>query len=670
MALATTAALTVGVTAPSLQNQAAPQVVDIDEHRIVDDAEVALSAIAGLYGVGPIFWAAEALGITPENVVRSAVSTLGSPLLDDTVELLFDALGLVFDTGAPGPLPGDVYGRVNGLNYTTDLILELVPEGLRNLRVGLVGAGALNLLFGADVIAPGQTIGQAAQAVFDRLPILKQRRAVILSEGLGGLTTSLAYRDMIKAVTSDDPDWEPGVTGQWLIFVNNPGRPGGGLFALATPLTSLVGLNLTTPAGGSYVNDPDDPTKVLNTSVLDIGWAYNVMSDAPTTLSPLAWANALAGAIFLSHLIPDDLNIADTNLLEQALPLTVGLANGVAVLLDPTGGQGSKVVPILGDLIDALNKIPLVDLPHVPGLNGTSTYITYDSGNLPLLEPFDVLPRMLGMVGLNVPQPVLNSVENALRLAINTSYQDVDPVTLERRFDMAGRQAVFGQSPLTPSQQFDAGWLIANTLINDIQDNLLNPVAWTPSVAGQPVLNEALRALIQNAAAIAVSQLINAGIDVVQDIGEAGFGQVRTALTPVLDVADELNRQTRATTTVTLQVDQPATAAKTSVKPAAAATSALQTSAADTARTAPAIDTDGDDEPTAEAGKPVEKTSTQRRARTQPGGQPDKAGHSGTSAVDRPASKPKPPSIGKSPAEKAGKSGQRDGRDKRDRNAA
>ncbi|MBN3585835.1 hypothetical protein JYB64_25935, partial [Algoriphagus aestuarii] len=86
MALATTAALTVGVTAPSLQNQAAPQVVDIDEHRIVDDAEVALSAIAGLYGVGPIFWAAEALGITPENVVRSAVSTLGSPLLDDTVE--------------------------------------------------------------------------------------------------------------------------------------------------------------------------------------------------------------------------------------------------------------------------------------------------------------------------------------------------------------------------------------------------------------------------------------------------------------------------------------------------------------------------------------------------------------------------------------------------------
>jgi hypothetical protein len=663
MALATTAALTVGVTAPSLQNQAAPQVVDIDEHRIVDDAEVALSAIAGLYGVGPIFWAAEALGITPENVVRSAVGTLGSPLLDDTVELLFDALGLVFDTGAPGPLPGDVYGRVNGLNYTTDLILDTLLAGVKDREVW----SAFLRIFGVDV-GGARTVGDAVRAVADQFPILKQRRAVILSEGLGGLTTSLAYRDMIKAVTSDDPDWEPGVTGQWLIFVNNPGRPGGGLFALATPLTSLVGLNLTTPAGGSYVNDPDDPTKVLNTSVLDIGWAYNVMSDAPTTLSLLAWANALAGAIFLSHLIPDDLNIADTNLLEQAL--AVGLANGVAVLLDPTGGQGSKVVPILGDLIDALNTIPLVDLPHVPGLNGTSTYITYDSGNLPLLEPFDVLPRMLGMVGLNVPQPVLNSVENALRLAINTSYQDVDPVTLERRFDMAGRQAVFGQSPLTPSQQFDAGWLIANTLINDIQDNLLNPVAWTPSVAGQPVLNEALRALIQNAAAIAVSQLINAGIDVVQDIGEAGFGQVRTALTPVLDVADELNRQTRATTTVTLQVDQPATAAKTSEKPAAAATSALQTSAADTARTAPAIDTDGDDEPTAEAGKPVEKTSTQRRTRTQPGGQPDKAGHSGTSAVDRPASKPKPPSIGKSPAEKAGKSGQRDGRDKRDRNAA
>ncbi len=67
-------------------------------------------------------------------------------------------------------------------------------------------------------------------------PILNQRRAIILSESLGGLTTSLAYRDMIDAVTVQmSPDWGIGVTGQWLIMVNNVSRPGGGLFALATP---------------------------------------------------------------------------------------------------------------------------------------------------------------------------------------------------------------------------------------------------------------------------------------------------------------------------------------------------------------------------------------------------------------------------------------------------
>ncbi|MGV0836825.1 PE-PPE domain-containing protein [Mycolicibacterium thermoresistibile] len=635
-AVATTAALTLGVTAPTIQNDAHQQIVRINDERMLN-ADVELSAIAGMYGVGPIFWIADTLGITPENVVLAAAGLLDSPIITDAVQSLFDVLGLVVDIDAPGPLPGDVYNAVNGLDYTTDLILDLVPAGLRNMELGWVAAETLNILLGTDLFSAGQTIGAAVRAFADQVPILKQRRAIIFAEGLGGLTASLAYRDMIEAVTADDPDWEPGVTAQWMVFVNNPSRPGGGLFALATPFTEMLGWNLSTPAGGSYTNDPDDPTKILNTSVLDVAWAYNILSDAPSTLNPLAWANAAAGGIFLTYLIPDDLNLANTNLPDQLLPLTSALANGLAVLVDPTGGQGTRVIPLLGDLIDELNDLPFVNIPHVPGLEGRSTYITYDPGNLPLLEPFDVLPRMLGLLGLNVPQPVLNSVENALRMAVNTGYQDVDPVTLERGFDAVGEQAVLGQSVLTPSQQFDAGWTIANTLVDDIQAHLLNPVAWTPSVAGQPLLNDALRALIQNAVAIAASELINTGIDAVQGFSDAAFDQVRTGLTPLLDIADDLNRQSGSGTGEALRIDNHASAPALGSKrdPVEAPSS---TKAAEGASLITDIDIRADET----ADTPVKKRWTPRHTRNEAERRDDNVGTRSRATVERPAGKSTP----------------------------
>lgn len=506
--VATTAALTVGVASSAPEALAA--------HNRSVQAEVELTAasnpdvgkipdIVGIYGVGPIFWTAQLLGITPENVIRTAGGLTGNTALAETVIGLLDLLDAIspIEAGVKGPLPDDVYNAVNGLTYTTDALAQLL--GVRD----------------------GSVMDKIVDWLVGNAPILNQRRDIILSESLGGLTTSLAYRDMINAVQSDDPNWGVGVTGQWLIFVNNVSRPGGGLFALATPLTNLFGLNLTTPDAGSYTNP--DKTKVLNTSILDITWAYNPLSDVPTTLNPLAWANSAAAGVFLTYLLPDEGN----NIGNHVLPkLLTGIGDGIKVMVDPTGGQGTSLIPGLGKLLDSLN-IKLLDFP------GNATYITYDSGNLPLLEPFRMAPHLLNLVpGVDIPTPLTDSIEPALRKLVNMGYQDVDPNTLERTFNEAGEQAYFWHSPLTPTQQLAANQIVFDALIDGIQDNALNPDAW---VAKLPGAN--LEPIVKNAVSVAVAKALSDALEAVQKGADPMFDAVEKGLAPVTHALDDMNAQ-------------------------------------------------------------------------------------------------------------------------------
>lgn len=503
--VATTAALTAGVASSAPEALAA--------HNRSVQAEVELTAasnpdvgkipdIVGIYGVGPIFWTAQLLGITPENVIRTAGGLTGNTALAETVIGLLDLLDAIspIEAGVKGPLPDDVYNAVNGLDYTFTGLSKMFGLGDNNAFINWIAKHA---------------------------PVLNQRRDIILSESLGGLTTSLAYRDMIKAVQSDDPEWGVGVTGQWLIFVNNVSRPGGGLFALATPLTNLFGLNLTTPDAGSYTND--DQTKVLNTSILDITWAYNPLSDVPTTLNPLAWANSAAAGVFLTYLLPDEGN----NIGNHVLPrLITGIGDGVKVMIDPTGGQGLQMIPVLGDLLKLFN-VNVLDFP------GNATYITYDSGNLPLLEPFRMAPHLLNLVpGVDIPTPLTDSIEPALRKLVNMGYQDVDSNTLERTFNEAGEQAYFWHSPLTPTQQLAANQIVFDALIDGIQDNALNPDAW---VAKLPGAN--LEPIVKNAVSVAVAKALSDALEAVQKGADPMFDAVEKGLAPVTHALDDMNAQ-------------------------------------------------------------------------------------------------------------------------------
>ncbi|OMB79688.1 PE-PPE domain-containing protein [Mycolicibacterium conceptionense] len=504
--IATTAALTAGVAS------SAPEALAAHNRSVQADVELTAATnpdpgkipdIVGIYGVGPIFWAAQALGITPENVIKAAGGLTGNTALADTVVGLLDLLDAVspIAAGVKGPMPSDVYDAVNDVQYTFTGLSKMFGLGDNNAFVNWIVKNA---------------------------PILNQRRAIILSESLGGLTTSLAYRDMINAVQSDSQDWGEGVTGQWLIFVNNPSRPGGGLFALATPLTNLFGLNLTTPDAGSFTNA--DQTKVLNTSILDITWAYNPLSDVPTTLNPLAWANSAAAGVFLTYLLPDE----DNNIGEHVLPKLIdGIGDGVWTMIDPTGGQGLEMIPVLGDLLK-LFHVNVLDFP------GKATYITYDSGNLPLLEPFRMVPHLANLVpGVNIPTPLTDSVEDALRKMVNMGYQDVNPDTLERTFDEAGDQAYFWHSPLTPTQQLAAVQTVFDALVDGIQEHALNPEAWTPKLPGTD-----FKPIVQNAVSVAVAQALSDALEAIQkNAADPMFDAVEKGLAPVTHALDGINAQ-------------------------------------------------------------------------------------------------------------------------------
>ncbi|OCB07305.1 PE-PPE domain-containing protein [Mycolicibacterium porcinum] len=531
--VATTAALTAGVAS------SAPEALTAHNRNVQADIELTAASnpdvgkipdIVGIYGVGPIFWTAQALGITPENVIKAAGGLTGNTALAETVIGLLNLLDAIspIEAGVKGPMPSDVYDAVNGLTYTTDALAQLL--GVRD----------------------GSVMDKIVDWLVGNAPILNQRRDIILSESLGGLTTSLAYRDMINAVQSNDPNWRVGVTGQWLIFVNNVSRPGGGLLALATPFTNLFGLNLTTPDAGSYTNA--DKTKVLNTSILDISWAYNPLSDAPTTLNPLAWANSAAAGVFLTYLLPDE----DNNIGSHVLPKLIGgIADGVKVMIDPTGGQGTSLIPGLGKLLDGLG-IKLLAFP------GNATYITYDSGNLPLLEPFRMAPHLLNLVpGVDIPTPLTDSIEPALRKLVNMGYQDVNPANLERTFNEAGEQAYLWHSPLTPTQQLAATQIVFDALIDGIQDNALNPEAWTPKLPGAD-----FKPIVQNAATVAAAKAISDALEAIQkNIADPAFDAVEKGLAPVTHALDDMNAQMESAIDGMLKVNG-STANKQSAKQA------------------------------------------------------------------------------------------------------
>lgn len=88
-----------------------------------------------------------------------------------------------------------------------------------------------------------------------------------------------------------------------LVLLRNPSRPNGGLYTrLPVVVGALFGVppdQLATPQRKDFTVDG----RAYHLVITDFTWAYDLFSDAPVTANPLAWANSLASAIFLTNLI-------------------------------------------------------------------------------------------------------------------------------------------------------------------------------------------------------------------------------------------------------------------------------------------------------------------------------------------------------------------------------
>jgi PE-PPE domain len=224
-----------------------------------------------------------------------------------------------------------------------------------------------------------------------------------------------------------------------LVLVRNPGRANGGLYARFAPVyEELTGVNPVTPERQDVLPEGIDPeliTKLLTgnagdisldelgnlkaviesvdgepiivTLKADVGWQYDLMSDAPATANPIAWANSVASSVFLTNLL--------TGVDFQDL------------------GDGASIGP-----------------------DGT-LYYTLPVDELPLLAPMRLPAQVIGLATGNpdVNTPLADAIEPALKMLVNLGYTDVvrnPDGTYTRTLDKFGEPTLFGTPTLTREQ--------------------------------------------------------------------------------------------------------------------------------------------------------------------------------------------------------------------------
>jgi hypothetical protein len=223
-----------------------------------------------------------------------------------------------------------------------------------------------------------------------------------------------------------------------LVLVRNPGRVNGGLYSrFAGIYEELTGIDPTTPDRQDVLPegvDPETITKLLTgnagditvdelgnlktvidsvdgkpivvTLKADIGWEYDLLSDAPATANPIAWANSLASSVFLTNLLT---GVDFSNL-----------------------GAGGYVGP-----------------------DGT-IYYTLPVDELPLFAGPRLVAAALGLAtGMDVNTPLVDALEPMAKILVNMAYTDVvrnEDGTYTRSLDEFGDQALFGTRTLTRAQ--------------------------------------------------------------------------------------------------------------------------------------------------------------------------------------------------------------------------
>jgi len=203
--------------------------------------------------------------------------------------------------------------------------------------------------------------------------------------GAGQAGTALGIIAANDATNGNDPDVLDSVG--LVILDNNTNRAGGGFW---TTYPQFAPLLLTTA----------DPTpNNLDVTVLDVAYEYNINSDAPVDpLNPFALGNSLAAYAFGYGAENRTLNMTQE-------------PDGDVIYTDPEGNETTLergyayIVASDGTITGA----PIPDNPD--GSPVTTTYITVDSGNLPLTRPLRLIPG--GDILANAIDPLMTDLVNA-----------------------------------------------------------------------------------------------------------------------------------------------------------------------------------------------------------------------------------------------------------------
>ncbi len=238
------------------------------------------------------------------------------------------------------------------------------------------------------------------------------------------------------------------VTLMTLALLRNPGRPNGGLYARFAPIyQELTGVNPVSPERKDVLYGlPDDTvTKLLKGDVSGIGlsdlndllvflndadgkpmvitikadatWEYDLLSDAPVTANPIAWANSVASSMLVFTYGAELINMATNR----------------------EGGVGVVAYQVPDGEYDA-----------------GSFYATLTSQGLPLLAPARLVAGLLSAAtGEDVNTPLADALEPVLKLLVNTSYTDAvrnEDGTWTRTLDQMHVPTLFGTQTISRQQ--------------------------------------------------------------------------------------------------------------------------------------------------------------------------------------------------------------------------
>ena len=337
------------------------------------------------------------------------------------------SLGGAYNSGPPqtvgltlDPIPYDFVTGVGVIRLNLDVAAQLFLKNLKPTDT--------QSLYNTLAAIPQQNTGCGGTVVLqgDSNPATSCRFAFMLGTSGATLRLANAYQAEIASVqgtteagyipfqaTTGSTAAKPTQTNQVLAFLQNPLRPNGGILSRFPGLSERFGQNPAMPGAGLY-KSPDQKI-TINTSTLDVTWAYDPTADFPVASNIFSILNSL------NAFLP--INLAGG--LNPTHPFVFADSNGAPVELKDFGLNLAALFQV------KVSPVPVINNYWLKMVNGTASYVTIVPDQLPLLTP-NRLPALAvnALLGaINAPfrfgTPFADAIEPAMKILVNVGYDDV-----------------------------------------------------------------------------------------------------------------------------------------------------------------------------------------------------------------------------------------------------